>query len=226
MGRLTDKIIKGGGGVWGEVAMPAHPTLSTADARQMVTWIMSLDNKATAKKSLPASGTVIPAADQKPNSVLVISASYTDKGGNNIKALTGNSSASLRSNTVTFSGNEKREGFGTYKLNGATILLFPTGQGWFALDSLDLTGVRSATITAMWQNAGTSGIDYEVRLDAPDGKLLGKATMPTPKKGDVMGQAKVPLEALADGKLHTVYITCKLQPGYTGAVRSVQFNPK
>ena len=226
MSKLTDKIIKGGAGVWGEVAMPAHPTLSQADARQMVTWIMSLDSKATAKKSLPATGTVVPTADQKPNSVLVISASYTDKGGNNFKALTGNSSASLRSNTVTFTGKEKREGFGTYKLNGTTILLFPTGQGWFALDSIDMTGVQSLAISAMWQTPGKSGIDYEVHLDAPDGKLIGKGTMPTPKKDDKMGVAKVPVEAVTDGKFHSIYITCKLEPGYTGAVRSVQFNPK
>src|SRR5690606_14951792 len=41
---LSQKIIKGGSGVWGEVAMPAHPTLKESDAKAMVEWILSLPN--------------------------------------------------------------------------------------------------------------------------------------------------------------------------------------
>ena len=51
------------------------------------------------KKSLPATGTVVPAVTEKPAGSMVLAASYTDKGGNNIKALTGNATVSLRSNT-------------------------------------------------------------------------------------------------------------------------------
>src|SRR5579884_978028 len=39
---LTFKVIKGGQGHWGSVAMPAHPKLSQADAREIVEWILSL----------------------------------------------------------------------------------------------------------------------------------------------------------------------------------------
>lgn len=39
---LVDKIINGGGGVWGEVVMPAHPALSQGDAGKIVEWIQSL----------------------------------------------------------------------------------------------------------------------------------------------------------------------------------------
>jgi cytochrome c len=39
---LSDKIIKGGSGVWGEVPMSAHPTLSKDDAKQMAEYILSL----------------------------------------------------------------------------------------------------------------------------------------------------------------------------------------
>jgi cytochrome c len=40
---LSDKIIQGGSGVWGEVPMSAHPELSEEDAGKMVEWILSLD---------------------------------------------------------------------------------------------------------------------------------------------------------------------------------------
>lgn len=39
---LAGKIIKGGSGVWGEVPMSAHPTLSKEDATQMAQYILSL----------------------------------------------------------------------------------------------------------------------------------------------------------------------------------------
>lgn len=39
---LAEKIIKGGTGVWGEVAMTAHPAVTQADAEQMVKYILLL----------------------------------------------------------------------------------------------------------------------------------------------------------------------------------------
>lgn len=39
---LADKIIKGGSGVWGDVPMTAHATLSKEDATQMAQYILSL----------------------------------------------------------------------------------------------------------------------------------------------------------------------------------------
>lgn len=39
---LAEKVIKGGTGVWGEVAMTAHPTVTQADAEQMVKYILLL----------------------------------------------------------------------------------------------------------------------------------------------------------------------------------------
>lgn len=40
--KLANKVIKGGAGVWGEAAMPPHATLSEEDAKDMVTYILSL----------------------------------------------------------------------------------------------------------------------------------------------------------------------------------------
>ncbi len=41
---LSEKIIKGGSGVWGEVMMTPHPTLSKEDAEQMAKYILLLNN--------------------------------------------------------------------------------------------------------------------------------------------------------------------------------------
>lgn len=39
---LSEKIIKGGSGVWGQIAMTPHPAISKADAADMVRYILSL----------------------------------------------------------------------------------------------------------------------------------------------------------------------------------------
>jgi cytochrome c len=40
--KLVAKVIKGGSGVWGPVPMPANPQVNEADAKKLVTWILTL----------------------------------------------------------------------------------------------------------------------------------------------------------------------------------------
>lgn len=47
--KLSDKIIKGGAGTWGEIPMAPHPQISTADAGEMVKYILSLAPATPAK---------------------------------------------------------------------------------------------------------------------------------------------------------------------------------
>jgi len=42
MTHLSQKVIQGGAGVWGDVAMPAHPALKPAEAKQIISWILSI----------------------------------------------------------------------------------------------------------------------------------------------------------------------------------------
>jgi len=226
MSYLAAKISKGGSGVWGEVAMPAHPTTTQDDVRQIVSWILSLANTGTVQKSLPASGTIIPPANQKPGSVMVLTASYTDKGGNNIKALTGHSNAALSGNTVAFTGKEKVSGFSSVNYGGATLMLLPAGDGWFSTADVDLTGVRVINLSAGWRDTLRKSIPIEARLDAPDGKLLGKGSMPVPKPGDKKGIVRIPIELVPDGKKHEVYFVYKGQGSIVAVINSLQFNSK
>ena len=39
--KLATKVIKGGGGVWGPVPMPANAQVNEAEPKQLVTWILS-----------------------------------------------------------------------------------------------------------------------------------------------------------------------------------------
>ena len=40
--KLSQKVMKGGAGVWGAVPMPANPQVTEAEAKQLVQWIMTI----------------------------------------------------------------------------------------------------------------------------------------------------------------------------------------
>lgn len=227
---LTGKILKGSQGVWGEIQMPAHPTLPESDIHQIVSWILSLASDSKVEKSLPATGTIRPAADLEPDMALVLSATYTDKGGNNIKALTASNALALPGSYISFSGKESVKGFRNLRFSNNNILALPEhGGGWFALDSIDLTAVRSADILIGWRAVPSSGFDFEARLDAPAGRLLGKGRMPAPKTGQKKGSVRVPFNAINDGKFHTVYFIYnppKEEGESQAGVSAVKFNAK
>lgn len=92
---LQGKIVNGGGGVWGEVVMPAHPNISSDETRQIVAYILSLANKDADKESLPHEGSIIP-KPSKDDNVLVLKASYTDNGLNGLRPLIGAASVRLK----------------------------------------------------------------------------------------------------------------------------------
>lgn len=227
MAKLSQKVIKGGAGVWGETAMSAHPSIKKGDLDQIITWVMSLSKDAQ-KKSLPASGIISPDPGKQLAATFVLSARYTDDGGNDIKALTGAGIATLNSSNYLFSGTEKVNGFGPFKYNGINLLIIPPNGGWFAIDNIDLTGVRSINMTNFWQAPPSISLNFEARLDAPDGKLIGKGSMPVPTKDQKAGVTHVAISPVTDGKMHSLYLVYKpvkpaaMQAGVTG----VQFSAK
>ncbi|HVX28703.1 MAG TPA: ThuA domain-containing protein [Parafilimonas sp.] len=225
---LIQKVIKGGSGVWGETAMAAHPNLPESDIQTIIQWVLSLSNQSAIKKSLPQNGSITPPANTKPGATLVLSASYTDKGGNNIKALTGRSSAVLNSNTVMFTGKEKTNGFTSFNYNDQNVMILPKTQGWFAIDSIDLTGVSSVTMMAGWQTPPKYGYDVELRADAPDGKLLGTGSLTSPQnKKQQFGMVHLNMQPVTDGQYHTIYIVAKPKDPketVTGGIVSLTFN--
>ncbi|RQP25832.1 c-type cytochrome [Piscinibacter terrae] len=39
--KLTQKVMKGGSGAWGQVPMPANPQVNEAEAKTLVQWVLS-----------------------------------------------------------------------------------------------------------------------------------------------------------------------------------------
>ena len=237
---LAQKVIKGGSGSWGQVAMASHPNLKEDDARQIITWVLSLANQDKKVKSLPANGALNATLNKpiKSNGVLNISAVYTDKGGNNIKPLMGSYSVSLHNSNVTFEGVTKMKAFSKGTFGGMTYMLLPQNTGWFSIDGIDLSGISRATITLGWQSPPATGFTFEVHVDAPDGNKIGGFSFAG--KGQSHGEKSAKsqpqfvilttgLSKVNDGKLHDLYIVSKSndpKSSATAALTSIQFFTK
>ena len=192
---LIQKIGKGGSGKWGEVAMPAHPALKEDDIRSIIGWIQSLSAAKGLVKSLPASGSVDPTMHQpaKEKGVLTITASFTNKGENNSRPLTGSGSAALRSSRISF-GHVGNLQTGLHK------------------DLLDLSRVKGAELGIEWNRSPAAAYAFELRLDSARGKKIGGYDLAGAKvvaSGDgkhYLQTMKAAMEPVEDGKLHNIYI--------------------
>ncbi len=214
MSYLQKKITEGGSGVWGEVTMPAHPNITKDETRQITLYIQSLVDDGSRRKSLPAVGSITPNPGPGTN-VMVLTASYTDNGVGEARPLTDVGSVSLMGSTMPFSSATRQEGMSIINFNGMDLLIVPPRESWFAIDSLDLTGVKSAMITAGWQTPPTTGLDFEMRLDAPDGKLVGKGSMPKPAAGQQGGTIPIKMTEAVNNEAESVYFIYKPNEGET-----------
>jgi cytochrome c551/c552 len=212
MSYIQEKIVEGGSGVWGEVTMPAHPNITRDESRQLAAYIRSLADDESKKKSLPPSGQIMPNPTPGAN-VMVLTASYTDSGVGEAKPLTGFKTVSLMGSTVPFSPTTKNDGMNPVAFNGMDLLLVPPRECWFVLPEIDLKGVKSVGITAGWQAPPTIGLDFEMRLNAPDGKLVGTGSMPKPVPGQPGGLINIKMKTPVNEKADEIYFVYKHKEG-------------
>lgn len=197
---LAAKIIKGGAGVWGTTEMAAHPQISVDDARKMVDYIMSIGKDKTAK-SLPLSGTVTPGKEE--GGAYLLTATYYDRGVNNIPSLPASATAILRGPLLKADQANELNTARVFFYEGNSRLENVKHNSWAAYKSVDLTGVKKATITAFIMPDMTVGGEVELHLDKPDGQLLGKVKVINP------GSASVPTKLEAVEGVHDLYLVFK-----------------
>jgi cytochrome c len=182
--RLAKKVISGGAGVWGEVAMSAHPQLSIQDATGMVQYILSLSAEKPSGSSIPAKGTfttTLPVGD-KGVGVYMLRAAYQDKGANGIAGISSEQSIVLRNPSVSASTVDIFNDVQKFQIPGRPSLVIASGaRSGIGLKQIDLTGIHYITFTASAPKAyNFIGGEIEVRLDSPSGTLIGKSDFISP----------------------------------------------
>ncbi|MBW3627676.1 MAG: PQQ-dependent sugar dehydrogenase [Gemmatimonadetes bacterium] len=188
--RLVTKIRNGGSGAWGEVAMPAHPATSVAEATAMARYILASNSTSVAGRALSGSYTPeIPEGDDGHGSV-IIRAVYSDRGANGFPNQTGERMLVLRSPTVIAGSAEIVENTLIEASNrgGGPLAARPRPNGHIGFRQLDLTGITSLDLTASLNpRYGETGGTIEVRLGSPTGQLLGQTEL-APGPQPAMGQ--------------------------------------
>ncbi|RYG53678.1 c-type cytochrome, partial [bacterium] len=178
-GQLVKKVINGGGGVWGEVVMPAHPAMSAGDAAAIVKYILNSTEKTLS--TLPTQGSYtlkIPEGDNGKGTVLV-RAAYTDRPVKTIPSQTSESQLILRNPEVSPADAEVTKGVDIKARGmGAGVSLVAFSKGYIGYKKLDLTDIKQLELIASAQKRdGSVGGTIEIRLDSPTGDLIGQTVV-------------------------------------------------
>ncbi|MEM9917278.1 MAG: ThuA domain-containing protein [Bacteroidota bacterium] len=188
-GYLAERIIQGGGGVWGETAMAAHPQLSKSEAEQMSRYILSLSGRRNLAPTLPPNGTFAlnKHKEEETEGTYILTASYTDQGGEQIGPLTGRSMVVLRHPTVPAHQYDAIEGAMKFEVKkgmapGVTedaIIVIGNAGGHVLYKNIDLTYIRQIQLIGVVHAAFLDGGTIELRTGSPDGELLGSVEVET-----------------------------------------------
>ncbi|CAG5069042.1 hypothetical protein DYBT9623_01776 [Dyadobacter sp. CECT 9623] len=212
--RLTKKVIAGGGGVWGETAMAAHPQLSTADASEMVKYILNVVNEKPKEKSLPLKGTYqakLPAGD-KGKGIFIVRAAYEDAGASGLSSLRSEESVILRNAKVDMHNFDVYENIMKISNGGINLAIASKSGSYMVLKQVDLNAVTELELQALAPKPqlNSAGGKVELRLDSPTGKLLGESIVlePAEKLDFKPTSLNIPIKnaGSADGKLHDLYV--------------------
>lgn len=189
--KLVKKVREGGSGVWGEVAMAAHPALPVADAEVIVRYILNSTDKNLS--TLPLQGTYnpqIPKGDNGKGSIL-IRAAYSDRPVGAAKAVPAQTTEEmivLRSPELNAAEAPVTKGVETKALGvaglGFSVVAFE--NSYIAFPAIDLTGIDTLELNAAaQQREGSVGGTIELRLGSPTGTLVGQRKLTVAKPVDV-----------------------------------------
>ncbi len=193
---LVDKVINGGGGVWGEQAMAAHPQLTREDAELMVRYVLSLSNK----NIIPLQGSIDAPGE---TGYYNLAAEYTDKGGEGIGPITSKQTIYLRSNTVP----------------ATDVDLYQKSRELIAGD-YDGMRVRNGTIEAKLEvRAGSA--DGELLSTA---EYISNGT-PTGSGNNSLVEASSSLPVIKGKKDLYFIFSSETHRGF-GSIRTIAFNPE
>jgi cytochrome c len=208
--RLIKKIREGGSGVWGQVAMPAHPALSDEQAAAMLKYIMSLADTGggAGAKALPVRGTYTPPAGSgdAPQGVVVVRAEYTDRGANGMPTITSEKTLVLRSPTVVVANGQMSEGVSkqTDERVPVPITVVNRSGSSVVLKQLDLAGIGAVTLSVVAPTQyQAKGGKIELHADSATGALLG-ATEPIQPTTD-QNPSRLHVALQPKSGLHDVY---------------------
>jgi cytochrome c len=186
---LSDKVMKGGAGNWGETAMSAHPNLTRKEAEDIVKYILSMAGEVQSGAALPFEGKYVAAAHlgKEESGAYVFQASYRDKGSNGAPSLSAKETLVLRSPKMEAERYDKAaKGVRRLRLPDAdtTVVTDLVDGRYVAFSRIDMTGVKTLRLGFLNPAELLPGSMVELRINAPNGELLGSVGLSAGMKKD------------------------------------------
>lgn len=225
---LARKIIEGGSGVWGDRAMPAQPHVMDEHAIAMANFILRgtsgggiggrpLDGKVTLDRHEAEDTEVISGLIR---GAYVVQASYTDQGAGEIGPITRQERRVLRSARIPVSSLDDIPANNRITIDPERIpdsvrgytpefpedfeIIMGRNAEVISLDALDFTGVRQIDLWGTALSMFMSGGFVDLRLDAPDGRVVGTIEIPSTLLPELT-IGSVPIEPI-EGR-HDLYLS-------------------
>lgn len=200
--KLANKVIVGGGGVWGPHVMSAHPQLTEKDAAEMVNYILSLGEETKAAAKLPSQGTVLfnEHLGKGDEGTYILTATYTDKGGQAVGSLTSRASLILRNPKVQAEDYDMRNNVKRMDAEQGYVMGDILHQSWLAFQKIDLKNIDQ--LTYRLASRGHFGT-IEVRIDSATGPVI--STVRFEKTGSWKEIVDLQAPIKDPGGLHDLY---------------------
>jgi cytochrome c len=204
--KLADKIIAGGGGVWNrKFVMIAHPDLTKNAALEIVRYIMTFDKNVS--KKIPVKGVADFKIDSRnEDGIFILSATYTDRGGENVKPISKSASLILKNPKIqaeNYSAANRLKVVGEVE-NGDKRFLGNIVNGSNAVfNDLDLTDVGAIAF-----NVTTISETVSIEVQS-NGEILGNINVPKAKDLNRWSVVTVPIKNVAGKRDVNVVIRTK-----------------
>mgnify|MGYP001965559611 CR=1 FL=1 len=178
-GYLVSKIIKGGGGVWGEGSMSAHPQLNVEEVTKIVDYILSLKpSDESEQKYLPLTGTLT--FDQHEGSPgegsYILMASYRDKGNPDQpeSELTATEQFVFNSQKIQAEeANEISEGINSWRTNYSRVVGGMVNNNFLRFDNIILKNLKTLKYATFFNSDYEFKGLLEIHEGAIDGPIIG-----------------------------------------------------
>jgi cytochrome c len=218
------RVREGATGVWGKIPMIAHTQHTDDELREMVSWVYSLKRDGSVRVFQGFSGEIPHVNNAESRQAhLLLEATYTDRGAEGIPPQAESVAIKLRNRRCNATVADEIFGPQILQASDGAKFLGAINHGNFARFSrvpLDQT----AGLVLRVASAGAGG-KIEVRLDKPDGPLLGSAEVVSTGNWEEWYEQTVPLtDASGTHDLFLVFV----HPGHSALMnlRDVYFQPR
>jgi cytochrome c len=201
--KLATKIIKGGGGSWGDHAMSAHPQISKADATQMVKYILGVIGDKKPDEILQSVGSLKFNKHQEGESgIYYFTAGYQDKGIGN---LWGYETQKIRNPALNPDEADEKMDMRDWGMKGISQAM--KNNAYFVYKSIDLRDISAITLQ---YSANVESGTVEIKLDGLKGKTIGKIPLMKTKSTEDWQLFTVQLSQFIS-EVHDIYFVFKYQ---------------